>query len=1229
MFTPQRKGWSATASFTPQRSGVGASSNLINSGKGKAVAFADDPPPPLGSLSENQEKMVVGFDSMGNIEDWKKFKEAGLLDEAVMRKKDHEALMEKVSRLEKELYDYQYSMGLLLIEKKEWSSKFDELRQELVETQEIFKREQSSHLIALSEAGKREENLRKALNTEKQCVTDLERALRAMREEHDQVQCSSKAKLAEASALVDGIEGKSSVVDRKLHDAEAKLAEVNRKSAELEMKLREVETRENLLSKEHLSVVTDRESFEATFYKQREDLKEWERNLKQREEMLCKGRQHLSEREEKENEIDKKLKQKKRELELLERKIDSSNFSLKEKETEISKAVQDLETKEKEADSLKSMLEAKEKKLLAIEHQLSAREREGIQKLLGEQKDVLDLKLREFELEMEQKRKSLDEEFKDKVESLEQREAEVNHREKKLGKEELALGTKAERIKEQEKEFEAKWKSLKEKEKSMKIKGKELEMEKKQLLADVETTEKLKVEVEKIRAEISKQELQMIKEREDLKITQGEREEHSWLQSELKQEIQNTRLQREYILKETESLKQERERFEKEWEVLDGKRAEISREQSIIDAEKEKFRKLQHTEEERLEREKQAMQDHIKRELEKLELEKESFADTMRHDKLVLSEKTKNDHARMLQDFESRRRNLENEIQKKQEEMEQDLQKRESSFQEEMEKERENIDFLKDVTEKECEEVRFERQRLENIRKEIELNKQELESAHFEMHEDSEMLMNLSRKVKKEREHLMAERSRFLALVEKLRGCKGCGEIVRDLVVSDLQLPEFTERVVIHSPISSVLDSNPQKNLGYNNAASDMKNSGSRSVSWLRQCASKILNLSPSSKRDVIKSSGMDDSSPLSDLKVNTERAEGSASFLKVEGTRDILGELHPIDGIAHHSSDVQQLQSANFIRDVDEGCDPSLDHYSYADSLVEGGPEDSQQSVPKRRRGRPGRRPKAGVNRTLSVKAVVEEAKEFLGKASEELDNANTQSLKPDHAKGDSLEESAQTEKALGKTKRKRQHVQTSRATQSEQDAYSEGHSDSITAGGRRKKRQTVPPPEEITGERRYNLRRHKTAATVPSARASKEKKTVEQEATGGELRDGQSPEVVPGPSSVVADGNAQSKHKVEVLTVNHVECTDERVVRFEEPRDIVDDNGDEPKPGEVELSEEVNGTQDYEDEYGSTIQEAEIEYDDEEDEEEGEEEDEAEQEDHNPGEVSIGKKILKFFTT
>lgn len=72
-----------------------------------------------------------------------------------------------------QLYDYQYNMGLLLLQRKNWSSQVDDLKSAVADSQETLDREKAAHLLDLSEAMKREEAAKKALDLERKCVNDV------------------------------------------------------------------------------------------------------------------------------------------------------------------------------------------------------------------------------------------------------------------------------------------------------------------------------------------------------------------------------------------------------------------------------------------------------------------------------------------------------------------------------------------------------------------------------------------------------------------------------------------------------------------------------------------------------------------------------------------------------------------------------------------------------------------------------------------------------------------------------------------------------------------------------------------------------------------------------------------------------------------------------------------------------------------------------------------------
>ncbi|GKV43889.1 hypothetical protein SLEP1_g51135 [Rubroshorea leprosula] len=262
-----------------------------------------------------------------------------------------------------------------------------------------------------------------------------------------------------------------------------------------------------------------REAREAAFYERREELRDWESKLEDGEERLSGLRRTLHQREEKSHENDRIMKQKERSCEEVQRRIDLSNLELKERKDSVNKRLVDLTLKEKvKAGTLKTTLEAKEKELLVLEERLAARERVEIQSPLDKQRFILNTKVQDFELELEEKGKSLDKELRSKVNEVDQRGLEINHSEEKLRKREQALEKKLENVKEKEKELEARLKAVNEKENLIKTENKKRQLEKQQLYNEKEILQIIKEEIDKIKAETSQQEPQIREECEKVEI---------------------------------------------------------------------------------------------------------------------------------------------------------------------------------------------------------------------------------------------------------------------------------------------------------------------------------------------------------------------------------------------------------------------------------------------------------------------------------------------------------------------------------------------------------------------------------------------------------------------------------------------------------------------------------------------------------------------------------------
>ncbi|KAL0925043.1 hypothetical protein M5K25_003349 [Dendrobium thyrsiflorum] len=1108
MFTPQRKGW---AGLGLQENGSVVRANPRSSlggvlGRGKGVVGAEETPvpPPQGLLGDKDgERADMGVGGSGS-EDWKRFRESGLLDEKVQLRKDKEVLVERVSALEIERDECLYNMGLLLIEKNEWSSQIEELRQASAEAQEILKREQAAHIIAVSELEKREDNLKKALGIEKQCVVDLEKALREMRAEVSETKFISENKLANAHALEASLEEKQLQIESKLHAADARLAEANRKNSELDRKLEDLEARERKVQRELSSLHTERKAFENDLSKQRDHLLEWEKELQEKQRRLLDEQRLLNEREDRANDLDMILKKKEVEVEEARKKIDVTSSTLKCQEDDYKVRLRALTVREKGVEIKSSNLEKKEKDLMAEEDKLNAREREEIQKLLDEHNAILDAKKQEFELEMAKKRRSFNEEVKNHMDTLGKDKNIVRCKEEQLLKRENALEIEADELKNKEKDIDAKSKALKKWEDSLKTDEKLLQEQRKKVLKDSNEIEasRAKLHNEKIAIEAEVQ--KVIFEKENLKLTQEEKEHHLKLQRELKLEKDEYRMMMESLEKQKEALRQEREKFERDWEVLDEKRAALEADLKQLCAEREKLEKWRHTEEERLKHEGLEARAAIQRELEDLRLKKETFEKIMAQERAGARADIDSERADLSREFELFKHGLEMTGQRKQDDAEKKFQEKKNEF--EMWREVELSRIKSSIESNDLEFSRLEIQQKQLLRDKEQFSDQrrKLEVDRQEIQKDIDTLLRLSKNLKDQREEFAKERENFLSAAEQCKACHNCGVPINNFDLLDLQPLGATvdsEEVLLPSLTDGFLEEHAKggsTDLSHGGPVVGSTNSGSQMKRWFQRCAS-LFKISP---RNNVHSPTEDQTETSFGERLDKAAFEDadyepapSASFenqmAHVDSGDVVTGELDRVD-IAEDDAEVS-FDGANSSMDIvkidsDNGSQKTAAVTDGMNNEVEGSSMHAEKDLKPKpskqgQRRQPNRRAKSSIRRTRSVKAVVEDAKAILGEVYETMvdqeQNANAKDYQ--NIPNENPEALVKADRAVtGKRKKRR-----SREVEPED---SEPLSESVSIGGRPKKRQTSSRPT-TPGDKRYNLRRSTVESTAATSHGTSHK--------------------------------------------------------------------------------------------------------------------------------------------
>nr|KJB18078.1 hypothetical protein B456_003G033100 [Gossypium raimondii] len=798
----------------------------------------------------------VSKSSLGDETIWKRLKEAGF-DEESIKKRDKAALIAYIAKLEAELSDHQYHMGLLTLEREELASKYEEIKASAEATELMHKRDQAAHISALAEAKKREDGLKKALGVEKECLASIEKALHEMRTESVETKVAAESRLAEARIMIEDAEKKFSEAETKFRAAKSLQTEATFIQRDAKRKLQEVEAREDDLSRQIVLFKKDSDAKEKEINLERQSLSERKKIVQQEHERLLDGQASLNQREEHIFNRMEELNRLEKELEASKAELEKERRALKDDKSNLELTLVSLSKREEAVIEREALLSKKEQELLVSQEKLANKE-----SVIASHENALRTRNSEFEAELELKRRMVEDEIEMKRRAWELKEMDINNKEDQICEREHGLDVRLRILAEKEKDVAEKSNLIDVKENNMSAFEKELELKKAALEKEKEEMSKMKLELQKSLLSLEDKRNQVDHEKEKLEALRSETHELSTLELKLKEELDLVRAQKLELMADVDRLEVERAKFETEWELIDEKREELRKEAARVCKDREEISKYLKDERDRLRSVRDVMREQHNKDVESLNREREDFMKKMVTEHSDRFNKIQQERADFLLGIETQKRELENCIEKRREELESSLKEREEAFEREKKNQLDHINALKEIAEKELEQATLEMKRLDAERTEIKLDRERREHEWAELNKSIEELKVQRHKLKQQRELLHADRKEIHFDIEELKKLGDLKAALDNMTVAQMQrsivelsqLKASERNNLKQQAVLQNVESGSDKNKifavdgnGFNSpmAKPDSSPSGSARFSWIKRCSELIFKHTP------------------------------------------------------------------------------------------------------------------------------------------------------------------------------------------------------------------------------------------------------------------------------------------------------------------------------------------------------------------------------------------------